>query len=160
VTTTAKTPKTPKSATAMPFEAFNMQMPSMEVPVAFREFAEKSITQARDTYAKMKSAAEDATGMVEDTYEATRENVFAFGVKALDAAKVNSDASFALAKDMFGAKTLAEIIELQTAFARQQFDTLTGQVKELQDLAQKVVTESTKPVKAQVEKTMKEFKVA
>ena len=160
MTTTAKTPKTPKSAAAMPFEAFNMQMPSMEVPVAFREFAEKSITQARDTYAKMKSAAEDATGMVEDTYEATRENVFAFGVKALDAAKVNSDASFALAKELFGAKTFAEVIELQTSFARKQFDAVAAQVKEFQELTQKYVADTTKPVTSQVEKTFKDFKAA
>ena len=54
----------------------------------------------------MKIAADDATGLVEDTFETAREGAFAIGVKALDAAKTNSDASFALAKDLFGAKTL------------------------------------------------------
>jgi phasin len=126
----------------------------------FRDLAEKSISQARDTYAKMKTAAEDATGLVEDTYETAREGAFAIGVKTLDAAKVNSDASFACARDLFGAKTFAEVIELQTAFARKQFDTFGGQFKELQELTQKYVTETTKPVTAKVEKTFKEFKAA
>src|SRR4029079_7957031 len=91
--TTAKTDKTIKAATAAtkaavtaPFEAFNMNMPTVEVPAVFRDFAEKGIAQARDTYAKIKSAAEEATDMVEDTYETAREGAFAIGVKALDAA--------------------------------------------------------------------------
>ncbi len=81
-------------------------------------------------------------------------------IKAIDAVKTNSDASFALAKDLFGAKTFAEVIELQTSFARKQFDAMQTQVKEFQELTQKYVTEAAKPVTAQVEKTFKEFKAA
>jgi len=39
----------------------------MEVPAAFREFAEKSVSQAKDTYERMKSAAEEATDVLEGT---------------------------------------------------------------------------------------------
>ena len=105
----------------------------------------------------MKSAAEEATDMVEGTYETAREGAFAFGVKAIDAAKTNSDASFAFAKDLFGAKTFAEVIELNTTYARKQFDAVAGQMKEFQELAQKVVTDATKPVTTQVQKTFKEI---
>ncbi|MND02553.1 Phasin protein [compost metagenome] len=52
------------------------------------------------------------------------------------------------------------MIELQTAFARKQFDTVGGQIKELQELTQKYVAETTKPVTAKVEKTFKELKAA
>jgi phasin len=166
-TATAKAEKTMKAATAAtkeamsaPFEAFNINMPTVEVPAVFRDFAEKGIAQARDAYAKMKTAAEEATDMVEDTYETAREGAFAIGVKALDAAKSNTDASFALARDLFGARTFAEVIELQTAFARKQFDTVAAQVKELQDLTAKFVTDTAKPVTSQVEKTFKDIKAA
>jgi phasin len=156
--TTAKTTKTTK--TTAPFEAFSFPTPTFDVPVAFRELAEKSVSQAREAYAKMKSASEDATGLVEETFENAREGAFAIGVKALDAAKTNSDASFALARDMFGAKTMSEVIELQSAFARKQFDAVTAQFKELQELGEKYVTSATKPVTEKVEKTFKELKVA
>jgi phasin len=165
-TTTTKTAKPAKPASfAMPslpapFDAFNFGAPSMEVPVVFREFAENSISQARDAYSKMKTAAEDATDAVQDTYETARSGAFTIGVKALDAAQANTEASFSLAKDLFGAKTVSEVIELQTAFARKQFDAFTAQAKEFQDLTQKFVTDTTKPVTAKVEKTFKEFKVA
>src|SRR5262245_19217184 len=114
------------SATESAFDAFNFKVSTLEVPASFREFAEKSIAQARDGCAKMKSAAEDASDVVEDTYETAREGVFNLSVKALDAVKTNSDASFALARDLFGAKTFAEVIELQTAYARKQFDAVTA----------------------------------
>ncbi len=160
MSTQTKSAKPAKLATSMPFEAFTVTMPSVEIPAVFRDLAEKSIAQARDSYAKMKTAAEDATDLVEDTYETAREGAFAIGVKAIDAAKVNSDASFAFARDLFGAKTFAEMIELQTSFARKQFDVFGSQFKELQDLAQKYVTDAAKPVTAQVEKTFKEIKAA
>jgi phasin len=147
----------PAKAASTPFDAFSIGVPSVEVPVAFREFAEKSIEQARDAYAKIKTAAEEATDIVEGTYETAREGAFAIGVKAIDAAKTNSDASFAFAKELFAAKTFAEVIELNTAYARKQFEAFTGQFKELQELTQKVVTDTTKPVTTQVQKTFKEI---
>src|SRR5215471_5051992 len=45
------------------FELPNFEMPKMEIPAAFREIAEKSVSQAKETYEKMKSAAEEATDM-------------------------------------------------------------------------------------------------
>jgi phasin len=159
-TTKSTAPEAAFSALSNPFEAFNVNAPSFEMPDAVREFAEKGIAQARENYAKMKSVAEDTTDLVEDTYETARDGAFTFGGKAIDAAKAHSDASFAFAKDLFAAKTLAEVIELQTAFARQQFDTMTAQFKDFQELTQKLFAETTKPVTAHVEKTFKEFRAS
>ncbi len=158
--TQPKSVKTAKIAPVPTFEAFSVAMPSVEMPAVFRDLAEKSITQARDAYTKMKTAAEEASGLVEGNYETAREGAFAFGVKALDAAKTNSDASFDFAMSLFGAKTFSEMIELQTSFARKQFDTFGSQFKELQDITQKYVTEATKPVAAQVEKSFYDLKAA
>lgn len=156
-----KTAKTAKSsAAANPFEAFGAPMSGVEIPAVFRDLTEKSIGQVRDGYAKMKDATEEATGLAEQTYQTAREGAFAIGVKTLDAAKANSDASFAFAKDLVGAKTFADVIELQTAFARKQFDALGTHVKEIQELSQKLVVETTKPVSARVEKAFSEIKTA
>ncbi len=159
MTTTSKTSKTAKSATA-PFEAFSFPAANFEVPAAFREFAEKSVSQARDAYAKLKTASEEATGLVEETFENVREGALEIGVKAIDAAKTNSDASFALTRDIFGAKSMSEVIELQSTFARKQFEAMTAQMKELQALGEKVISVTTKPVTERVEKTFKELNVA
>ena len=154
MTTTNSAKKGPKFASA-PFEAFSFPTTSFEVPAAVRDFAEKSVSQVRDAYDKMKGAADEASALVGETFETAREGTFAMGVKAVDAAKTNSDASFALARELFGAKTMSEVIELQSAFARQLFESVTAQFKEFQALTEKVVTDTTKPVAEKVEKSFK-----
>ena len=140
------------------FEAFSLS--ATEMPEAFREAAEKTVKQAKESYEKMRAAAEEATDMIEDQLETTRTGITALNVKALEAAKANADATFQFAKDVLGVKTFAEVIELQSAFARQQFDLVSAQAKEMQELVQKVATETTQPVKDAFSKFMKEVKVA
>src|SRR5215467_12549461 len=63
-TSKAKPKAATPSASMFEFPKFEMptfEVPHMEVPAAFREFAEKSVSQAKDTYERMKSAAEEAT---------------------------------------------------------------------------------------------------
>jgi phasin len=158
MTTTQSTKKGPKLAGA-PFEAFSFPTPSYEVPAAVREFAEKSVSQVREAYDKMKSAADEATALVGETFETAREGTFAIGLKAVDVAKTNSDASFAFARDLFGARTVSDVFELQSTFARSQLDAYASQFKEFQAMAEKLVTATTKPVSSKVEKTFKDLKV-
>ena len=155
-----KTTKTTKTTGKTPFETFDFPAPAFELPVAFRELAEQAVSQVRETYAKIKSAAEEATDLAESTIETAREGAFAWGVKAIDAARSNADASFTLARDLFGAKTVSDVIELQSAFVRKQFEAGTAQFKELQQLTEKVITDTTKPVTQKVEKTLKDLKAA
>jgi len=158
MTTTQSTKKGPKLAGA-PFEAFSFPTPNYEVPTAVREFAEKSVSQVRDAYDKIKTAADEATALVGETFETAREGTFAIGLKAVDAAKSNSDASFAFARELMGAKTVSDVMELQSSFARSRFDAFQSQFKEFQTMTEKLVSATTKPVSAKVEKTFKDFKV-
>lgn len=126
----------------------------VEVPAALREFAEKAVAQARAGYDKIKAATEEATDALEDAYEATRTGVVEMNVKALDAAKDNSNAALDHAKDLLGVKTFAEAIELQTSFVRQQYEALSAQAKEIQELATKIAGEAGKPAKDILGKTV------
>jgi len=139
------------------FDAFAMS--TGEIPAAFREAAEKTVSQARDAYARIKTAAEEATDMLEETYETVREGTLAAGLKTLEATKSNADASFAFYKDLIGAKTFADAIELQTAFARKQFDAMAGQVRDFQEFTQKLAVDSVKPARAAWERAFKEAKI-
>ena len=134
-------------------DVFGLQ--SMEVPTAVRDFAEQSIEKAKDSYAKMKTAAEDATDILEDSYESSRQGVLEINMKALDAAKTSTDSAFAFYKDMLSVKSVAQAIELQSAFAHKQFDTAIAQTKEMQELVTKIATEATQPAKNAFEKSVK-----
>ena len=122
-------------------------IPKMEVPAAFREIAEKGVAQAKENYEKMKSAAEDATEMLEDTYSTASKGCSDYGLKLIETARTNSNAAFDLFGEMLTAKSFAEVVELYTGYMRAQFDTMTAQAKELTDHAQKVATETVEPIK-------------
>ncbi|WP_049792610.1 phasin [Polymorphum gilvum] len=159
--TKTRATKTAKTAVKSPFADFEaFAMPKMEVPAMVREMTEKGIEQARDAYAKVKTAAEEATDLLEDTFETSRQGVVEFNMKAVDAAKANTDATFAFVKDLMSVKTVAEAIELQSTFARQQFDALSSQARDMQEFATKFSTDVTAPVKEAVEKTFKDLKAA
>ncbi len=74
------------------FEMPKFEMPKMEVPAAFREIAEKGISMAKENYEKMKSAAEEATDMLEETYSTASKGCSGYGLKLIDAARANSNA--------------------------------------------------------------------
>ncbi|MEM1288413.1 MAG: phasin [Pseudomonadota bacterium] len=135
-------------------------MNTTEMPEAFRDMAEKSVAQARDSYAKIKAAAEDATDMLEDSFEAARTNSMDLSSASVDAMKANVDASFAFLKDFMKVKSVSEAIELQTAFARERFDATAAQAKDMQAKVTKMTEEASKPMKDAMAKSMDAFKAA
>src|ERR1700761_4933982 len=125
---------------------------AFEMPAAFREFAERGGAQAKDTYEKMKAAAEEATDVLETTYSTATKGASDYGLKVIEAARVNTNAAFDYASELITAKTFSEVIELSSAHARKQFEAFTQQSKELNSLVQKVATETAEPIKNGVNK--------
>jgi len=129
------------------FEMPKFDLPKFEMPAAFRDIAEKSVSQAKENYEKMKAAAEEATDLLEDTYATASKGAADYGVKVIEVARANTNAAFDYATELLAVKSLSEVVEISTAHARKQFETLTEQGKELAALAQRVATETTEPVK-------------
>ena len=133
--TTAATPPKAKtkpatSAFEMPkFEMPKFEIPNVEMPAAFREFAERGVAQAKDTYEKMKAVAEEATDMLETTYSTASKGASDYGLKMIEVARMNTNAAFDFAGELLAAKSLSEVIELSNAHARKQFETFTQQGK-------------------------------
>lgn len=150
-TTTSQKAKTSKPASSpfeMPkFEMPKFEIPKVEMPAAFREFAERGVAQCKDTYEKMKAAAEEATDVLETTYSTATKGASDYGLKVIETARVNTNAAFDFAGELLTAKTLSEVIELSSAHARRQFEEYSQQAKELTALAQKVATDTAEPIK-------------
>jgi phasin len=155
-TTAAPKMKTSKPSTGafeMPkFEMPKFDIPKVEMPAAFREFAERGVAQAKDTYEKMKAAAEEATDVLETTYSTATKGASEYGQKVIDTARVNTNAAFDFAAELITAKSLSEWIELSSTHARKQFEAFTAQSKELSALAQKVATDTAEPIKSGMNK--------
>jgi phasin len=135
----------PPAAFEMPkSELPNFEIPKMEILAAFREMAEKSVSQAKE-----------ATDVLEDTYAAATKGASDYGLKVIEAARANTNAAFDFASQLMTVKSLSEMVELSTAHTRKQFEALTAQSKELAAIAQKVATDSAEPVKESFGKVFK-----
>jgi phasin len=134
------------------FEMPKFEIPKVEMPAAFREFAERGVAQCKDTYEKMKAAAEEATDVLETTYSTASKGTSEYGLKVIEAARMNTNAAFDFFGELITAKSLSEVIELSSAHTRKQFETLTEQSKELGALVQKVATETAEPIKSGMNK--------
>jgi phasin len=144
--TTNNAPKN-KAKEAPKFEAPKFDIPTVEVPAAFREFAEKGLAQAKQNYEKLKTVAEDATDAIETSYSNASKGASEYGLAVIANSRTNTNAAFDLLGALMGAKSYAEVVELSSGFARQQFETLTAQAKELNAVAQKAGTETFEPIK-------------
>lgn len=116
-----------------------------EVPAPVREIAEKTVAQAKEGYSRMKAAAEEATDAFEDAYATSTKGYKELGRKSVELGRSNVNAHFDFLQALIGAKSVSQAIELQTSYAKQQFEVASGQIKELSTLAQKAATDGAKP---------------
>jgi phasin len=158
------TPKKVKQTAQNPTEIFPMneifQLNTAQLPDNFRNAAESGLKQARDSYAKIRTMAEDNTELLEKTFETGRNHMISINAKALDTMQSNTDAVFSFWKSFMGVKSLSEAVELQSSFAKERFDAATKQTKEMQDAVKKMAEETSKPVQDAVNRSMKEVKAA
>ncbi len=134
--------------------------PKFEVPEMVRSFAEEGLKQTRDAYARAKTAAEEATDLLEDSLETSRNSMREAQFKALDVAKANADATFDLMRKMLTATSVTDAVQFQTAFARERFEAFVDYSKDVQELMSKASAEAGKPAKAIFEKSFAAAKAA
>ena len=149
----AKTEKHTGSSFGLPnSEIPKFDLSKMEMPAAFREFADKGVAQARNTYENAKAATEEATDLLKGTYKTAAKGATDYNLKVIEIARTNTNSAFEYAYKLMGVKSPSEFVELSTAHAHEQFETMTAQTKELTELAQKVTIEIVEPIKAGVTK--------
>jgi len=115
------------------------------VPESVRALAEKTVNQSREAYERGKEALEEAFDSLERSFDAAGQGATAFNRKLIDLAQRNLNSAFDLAKSLAGAKNLGEIVELQSAFIRHQFDFFASQAGEIRALTTKIAADTTEP---------------
>jgi phasin len=130
-----------------------------EMADQIRNMAENAVEQSRDAYAKMKESIEGAQKTAEVTFEKVQAAQTDFGMKTIAVVRKTTDAGLNHMEALMGVKSIAALVELQTAFVRQQAELVVEQSKLLQEAAQKAATEVAAPAKAAFEKAAKELKI-
>ncbi len=107
-----------------------------EIPAEMRDFAEKSVEQARKAIDGFMSAAQKTV----DTFEGSANTVQASAKdatrKTFTYAEQNLAAAFDLAQRMVRAKDMQEAMQIQAEFVRNQFEAMQTQMKEFGSIAQ------------------------
>src|SRR3954452_24288330 len=106
-----------------------------EVPSEMRDFAEKSVEQARKAFEGFISAAQKAAGAVEAAPFPLPAQMKDLGAKAMSFAESNVKAAFDLAQKLVHAKDMQEVLALQSDYVRAQMATIQEQARELGALA-------------------------
>ena len=130
------------------------------VPESVRALAEKTVNQTREAYERGKEALEESIDALERSFDAAGQGATAFNRKLIDIAQRNLNSAFDLAKSLAGAKNLAEIVELQSAFIRSQFDVFASQAGEIRALTSKIAADTTEPIKDQVSRSFEAVRKA
>jgi len=118
-------------------------------------FAEKGVSQARDSYAKFKDVAETHNGTIEAVFASASKGASEYSAKLMEIMKANSTATLDFAQELLSVKSPSEAMELWTAHAKKQFEAFTAYSKELTALTQKVATETVEPIKTSASKLFK-----
>lgn len=128
------------------------------VPATLRDMTELGLDQAKTAYDQMKGNAQEAVELLDGSADAFKVGTTEFNAKAIEFTQSNMNAGFEFARKLFTAKDVKEVVELQSAFARDQFAVYSTQVKDLGELSAKVAENTSKPLAEGMKKSFEQVK--
>jgi len=119
-----------------------------EIPSSFVDLFEKTLARTKDMHDKMTSVLEHSTEAFEEAFSCANRGTSEYRVKLMEIARAHANSAFDLAREVFEVRTLPELLEVTLDYQRKQFEATSTQLKELSALTQKVVTETTEPIRS------------
>ncbi|NRG19917.1 phasin [Rhizobiales bacterium] len=121
--------------------------PGFEIPEQMREFADKSMDQARKAFDDFMSATQQAVTKVEGSTSAMQSGASDINKKAMEYAEEHMNSAFDFAQKLVRAGDANEMLELHKEYMRKQMETLGEQARELSDKASKTAQDASKASK-------------
>jgi phasin len=108
-----------------------------EIPNELRDFAERSVDQARKAFEGFVTVAQKTVGTVDGVANNAQTGAKSVSSQMLGYAEQNVNAAFDLAHKLVQAKDPQEALAVQTEYLKAQLNSLQAQAKELGALIQK-----------------------
>jgi phasin family protein len=163
--TTSKTTTTKKPAaeTPEPSEVKKVEEAVTETVETAVAMTKEKVEEMQEKYAK---AYEDFTALSQENFESFVKagDIFTKGFETIskayfDFAKTTAESGVEATKAMIAAKTLKDMVEVQTDYAKSSFDMFVAEGPKFGEMSVKVANEAFEPIKSQfeanVEKVMK-----
>ncbi len=128
--------------------------PNYEVPGEMREFAEKSVDQAKKAFESFVGAARKTADTMQGSAEMARTNAQGVTSRGFELAEQNINAAFDFAKRLVRTRDLQEAAQLQAEFVRSQFAAMQSQAKEIGTLAQSAMQKNAESAKSAMNQGM------
>ncbi|GGG48988.1 phasin [Chelatococcus composti] len=119
-------------------------LPKYEIPAEMRDFAERSVEQARKAFDGFIAAAQKAVSAFEGSATTVQASTQDLTHRTLAFAEQNIAAAFDLAQKLVRAKDMQEAMQLQADYLQKQLASLQEQMKEFSSAAEKAVGGATK----------------
>ncbi len=120
----------------------NTPTPNYEIPAEMRDFAEKSVEQARKAMDGFLGAAQRTVETFEGSANTVQASASDVTRRTFSYAEQNIAAAFDLAQRMVRARDMQEAMQIQAEFVRSQFESMQTQMKEFGSLAQNAMNQS------------------
>jgi phasin family protein len=158
--TAAKKTVTPTIDTKPIEEAVAAGKQTVEQAVAAtKEQVEKASTAALQGYDEFAAYNKDAMDAYVKAGNVMAKGMEDMGKTVFAFAQTQAEANVAAAKALMSAKTINDVVEIQTNLARDQFDAFVAESTKVSEMGMKVANEAVEPIQAQfnvvVEKVMK-----
>lgn len=121
--------------------------------VAFKEGVEKSLAALNEMNAHSKKNLEAVVASA----TASAKGAEALGAQAMAFSKAVFDTQVSAAKSLASAKSVQEVVELQTAFAKSALETYMAQFGAMSETVSSSVKESMKPLNERVTAVVEKF---
>jgi phasin len=131
-----------------------------ELPTEVRDFAEKSVEQARKAFDGFLGAANKAVSAAETQASTVQSNTKDLTTKAMSFAEKNVTAAFELAQKMVRSKDMQEIVQHQSEFLKSQVAALQAQMQELGQTVQSTMQKAASEAQASMQKAAEDTQEA
>ncbi|MDX2307926.1 MAG: phasin family protein [Hyphomicrobium sp.] len=128
------------------------------IPENIQQIAEDGVAKTREAFEKVQAVSLDNMKTFETVMLTAQAGARSIGEKVLRNVEVNTDAAFDAAEAMARARTIPEVMKLQTSFVQQQMTASAAQVKELFELSTKVAQQTFETMNAAAAKTFEQAK--
>ena len=112
------------------------------IPGSFAVLAEDAISRSRDAFDHFQSVSTDGTRSVETALRAAQDGARVIGEKVLQNVEQNTEMAFQAAQAMARAKTVPELLQLQSSFLQQHLSVSARQSMDLLELSAKVTQQT------------------
>jgi len=109
--------------------------------------SKKPQCKAREAFEKVSAATAEATDLIKSSFSTAVKGVQDYNTKVMEFIETNTKETADFVQKLSRVKSPSEFIELSAGHSRRQFETPTGQTRELAALVQKVTLANVEPFK-------------